>query len=224
MEQYERALAFWDENFSNAEAQEIIDWNLGSKIYQDILMHFCADKKMILDFGCGNGWASHFFAANSNANIIGIDQSMNAVKIAKETSKLNCYENTKFLAGNQTYLKSLPDDSFDAAFSNNVFDVIPTDLAETVFEQFKRILKPGAEILIALNYELTDKRAEEIKMKKFDKNCFELDGNLRAVNYSVEDWKKILGKYFEIIKYKGFNYDWDTAKAERRIFFLKNKK
>jgi len=224
MKQYERALVFWDENFSKQEAREIIDWNLGSKIYQDILIQFCANKKMILDFGCGSGWASHFFAANSCANIIGIDQSANAVKLAKETSKINCYESTKFLIGDESYLKTLPIDSFDAVFSNNVFDVIPTDLAESIFIEFQRILKPDAELLIVFNYEMSEKRAEEINMTKFGDNCYELDGNLRIVNYSVKEWEKILVKYFEIIKYKGFNYDWDTAKAERRIFILKNKK
>lgn len=223
MKEYENALGFWNEFFSMKEPDEIKEWELGSKTVEAALDRFCSDKKMILDFGCGSGWAAHFFSCKGGAKVLGVDQSVNAIELAKKTAKLNRYKNIKFMMRDERYLAKLPSGGIDGIFSNNVLDVIPTTITMRVLAEFRRILKKDAELLIILNFYLTPEMAQKLSMDDLGGNRYALNGNLRAVNYSGQDWRDIFSGFFEVLDFCTFSYDWDKAGVERRLFLLKNK-
>ena len=70
------------------------EWYLERYGYEDFegLKEFLANKSLILDAGCGLGRDAKMFAeANPKAKIVAVDQSENAIKVAKESLKeYNC--------------------------------------------------------------------------------------------------------------------------------------
>ncbi len=78
-------------------------------------------KAIILEVGCGHGVLSSLIARKkNNCNILGIDPSVNKIRMAK---KLWCnYKNLKFVTG---YIYSLKKQKFDVIIINDVLYLLP---------------------------------------------------------------------------------------------------
>ena len=75
---------------------------------------FTGFKKNILEVGCGTGQISVYFSIGSNNNIVGLDPTIESLKIAKNFTKKNEISNITFVNA----------DIFDDVLVDNFFDFI----------------------------------------------------------------------------------------------------
>ncbi len=125
------------------------------------------DKKKvlsILELGCGNGVDSIAFGGKGH-NVIGIDISPDAIKLAKKNNK---YNNVTFEVGDAENLK-YKDDQFDLVYSMAVLH--SSDLKKSISE-LSRVLKAGGKALLFLyqktEYEYNDETEENFKFKEIE--------------------------------------------------------
>lgn len=76
--------------------------------------NFIGHKKNILEVGCGTGQLSIYFSIGTNNNIVGLDPTLESLKLAKNFSDKNNIPNVKFVNA----------DIFDDVLSDNFFDFI----------------------------------------------------------------------------------------------------
>lgn len=75
---------------------------------------FIGYKKNVLEVGCGTGQLSNYFSIGTNNNIIGLDSTINSLKLAKNFADKNNLENIKFINA----------DIFDDVLKENIFEFI----------------------------------------------------------------------------------------------------
>ena len=75
---------------------------------------FIGHKKNVLEVGCGTGQLSIYFSIGVNNNIVGLDPTIESLKLAKNFSDKNNVTNIKFVNA----------DIFDDVLSDNYFDFI----------------------------------------------------------------------------------------------------
>jgi ubiquinone/menaquinone biosynthesis C-methylase UbiE len=97
------------------------------------------NQELLLDAGCGKGAYSEHFKDKGH-KVIGVDISINSLKLAQKIHRIYIYINST--------LENLPikESSIDKILCNDVLEHI-LDYKQ-VLEEFKRILKPGGEIIL----------------------------------------------------------------------------
>ncbi|MCS7106455.1 MAG: class I SAM-dependent methyltransferase, partial [Candidatus Aenigmarchaeota archaeon] len=137
--------------------------------------------KKILDAGCGGG-KDCLLMARKGAKVVGIDISPRMIEIARQrcNSQVEFYvrdmQNTDFLEGEFDVIVSL----FSLMYKKNL---------SLVFKEFRRILKKGGELILAVPHPIW-------KMMRYTKNYFfrgkryELHGKMKLFNYyrTTEDY------------------------------------
>ena len=108
---------------------------------------FIGYKKNVLEVGCGTGQLSIYFSIGANNNIVGLDPTIESLKLAKNFSDKNNITNIKFVNA----------DIFDDVLSDNYFDLIwcngvlhHTKDPYGAFEILVKSLKKEGYVLIGL--------------------------------------------------------------------------
>ena len=108
---------------------------------------FIGHKKNVLEVGCGTGQLSIYFSIGANNNIVGLDPTIESLKLAKNFSDKNNISNIKFVNA----------DIFDDVLSDNYFDLIwcngvlhHTKDPYGAFEILVKSLKKEGYVLIGL--------------------------------------------------------------------------
>jgi len=108
---------------------------------------FIGHKKNVLEVGCGTGQLSIYFSIGANNNIVGLDSTIESLKLAKNFSDKNNITNIKFVNA----------DIFDDVLSDNYFDLIwcngvlhHTKNPYSAFEILVKSLKKEGYVLIGL--------------------------------------------------------------------------
>ena len=108
---------------------------------------FIGHKKNVLEVGCGTGQLSIYFSIGTNNNIVGLDPTIESLKLAKNFSDKNNITNIKFVNA----------DIFDDVLSDNYFDLIwcngvlhHTKDPYGAFEILVKSLKKEGYVLIGL--------------------------------------------------------------------------
>lgn len=176
--------------------QTQFDWFLTLYGFENeqALVNFLADKKFILDAGCGLGYKSAWFAELApHATVIGVDISDAAYIAAKNYEHLS---NLYFLKGDiaDTGLKA---DSIDFVVCDQV--IMHTEKPHETFRHLAEITKKGGEFACyvyakkALPRELVDdsfrNQTHEIsseEMWEFSEQLTELGKRLSELNVSFE--------------------------------------
>lgn len=91
----------------------------------------------VLDVGCGIGDFVRF-----RANTIGADINGHNVDYCVQQGL-----DAKLIEDNHL---SFADDSFDGVMLDNVLEHIPSDMADSVIEEIRRVLKPGGNIVVGV--------------------------------------------------------------------------
>lgn len=177
----------------------------------------------VLDYGCGNAWAG-IIAAKSGC------PDVTAADVAKGGA-----ESAEFYAGffdvsdkihvkliDPDWLSSVADETFDGLFCSNVLDVVPIETSQDIIVQLARVAKKGAQVGIGLNFHMSREKAKERGIELVGGRMLYVDGVLRMVSFSDDEWAKMFAPYFEVEALEHFA--WPGEKAEtRRLFHLRKK-
>lgn len=186
-------------------------------------LNLLKDSKNVIDYGCGNGWASIIMAKLGTSKITAVDLNENPIKqlnLFKKAYEVD--DKITSLIIDDNWLKMQKDDSYDGFFSSNVIDVIPLNISESIIKEAKRILKKYSYAIFSINYYIS---IDEMKKRKWDvkDNSAFIDGILRLTSLSDEEWISVFTKYFNVIDV--IHYAWPEEENEnRRLFILKNDK
>jgi len=105
------------------------------------------ESKKILDVGCGSGLYTLTFLKLGADFVAGQDISEEAVNSTIDTCKKNGFSNFSIKKGNcETLL--FDDNSFDLAFSGDVFEHITKEQKINFINEIYRVLKPGGLLTI----------------------------------------------------------------------------
>ena len=107
---------------------------------------FIGYKKKILEVGCGTGQLSIFFSINTNNEIIGLDPTIESLKLARNFADNNKLTNVEFV--NAIFDDVLVDNYFDFIWCNGVLH--HTKDPKLAFETLSKSLKNNGYILLGL--------------------------------------------------------------------------
>ncbi|MFA6755836.1 MAG: class I SAM-dependent methyltransferase, partial [Bacilli bacterium] len=156
----------------------------------------------VLEIGCADGYSLMYtnLYGKKVCFCLGIDTSINAINLAKETIKLSKLENINFELSSNASLDLINDNSFDGIICSNVLDVLPIEVAKGIIINIDRILCPNGYLFLKFNYYVSEELKSRIKgMVNMGENCYSLNGVLRLHNEPIEYWKKLF-KDYKVIK------------------------
>jgi len=103
-------------------------------------------NQRILECGCGTGQLSHFLQLNNN-HVLGVDMTLNSLKLAIEHKRRNRLTRSGFVQMNVFDL-AVRDDFFDVVISHGVLH--HTFDARKAFACIARKVKPGGIVMVGL--------------------------------------------------------------------------
>lgn len=227
-DKYNNLINFWDNAFNRSSEQKE---EFKKSIKEDTWLYLAPSEKLfqaaksiscynnVLDYGCGSGWASIIISKNKVKHILSVDVSKNGIDLVNIYKDIYKLDNLDTLVINKDWLKTVPSNTFDALICSNVLDVLPFDITKDIIKEFHRILKKDSKVVIGLNFYITEEMKSTKKLDLVNDELY-VDGILRLLNKSDDEWKKIFNKYFEIEKLEYFAWPNET-KETRRLFYLK---
>lgn len=180
-------------------------------------------RKNVLDFGCGNGWAAIAAAKSGCPSVTAADAAQNAVETARLCSEmLGVDDRVRPICVEDGWLKSVPDDKYDGFICCNVLDIVPPETAEEILYEAARIVTDEADVVIGVNKWLSPEAAAEKGIELTEEGKVIMDGVLRLVSKTDEEWEELLSRFFTV---EGMEYyAWpDEAEEKRRLFRLRKK-
>ncbi len=225
-------LAFWDQAFAIPEGAKEADRKEGPGSWEELapseklLRAVCAldNRKKVLDFGCGNGWAAIAAAKSGCPEVTAADPAPNAVDAAAFFAELfGVRERIRPICGGSDWLKTVPAETFDGLICSNVLDVIPPETAEELLRELARALTPDAGIVIGLNYYLSPESAAEKGLALTDGCLLYQGGVLRLVSRTDEEWTERFAPCFTVESLAYFAWPGE-AEERRRVFRLRRRR
>ncbi len=232
-EDYEASKVFWNTAFAmddetKKEAENSVDkendWKqmaASEKMFKAV--QSLGTRKRVLDYGCGEGWAAIIAAKSGCKDVTGAETASNAAEMAQFYVKLFELENSVQVQHiSEQWITEIPAESYDGIFCSNVLDVVPEEVAEVILGNFKRIAEKEASVIIGMNYYMEPKDNEERNIKVKGGKYVYLNGVLRMVTRTDEEWTEILSRYFTVERLVHFAWPGEDAER-RRLFYLKKK-
>ncbi|XFA98571.1 class I SAM-dependent methyltransferase [Candidatus Izemoplasma sp. B36] len=198
----EKLINFWDEWFKKVEPQKINpdDAKIGNELDQ-YLKELGDVSEKILDLGTGTGYGL-LMAKLLGKKVkygLGIDPAKNAINYIEKTCELSGIKDVEFRVGNHKNLNDFSDGYFDGIICSNVLDVVPEETSNDMIKEISRLLKPNGLFVLKINFYLTDELIKKINMEEVAKNTYTINGIVRGLNFTVDEWVKRL-KEFELVK------------------------
>jgi SAM-dependent methyltransferase len=133
-------LTYAEGNFQNENAPHL---KVDKKLIRSL---FDLDNKKVLDFGCGMGGMSLWYASNWSCEVLGVDIDQHHIDIANLLRDKHQQYNVHF--ERRDVLQHPLDDSYDFIFMNDVAEHIPLPVLTDIFKQFTRVLKPDGILFV----------------------------------------------------------------------------
>ena len=232
LKDYETLLEHWNTVFRlTREEKDRSEWTAREDGWKDLtpsekLIEAAAslkDCKNVLDYGSGCGWAGIAMAKYGCQNITCADPALNAKEMAEfYARRFGVAENVHPVHITDSWLSEVPEGSYDGFFCSNVLDVIPPEMAEEILQNASRIVRNNSPVIISLNYYMPDEFVKERGLDCRNGNMIYIDGILRLVNRSDEEWRELLSRYFTVEKLDYFAWPGETSET-RRLFYLRKK-
>ena len=216
---WDRAFAMTEEDRSQVAQQGGDGWK--SMAPSEKLFRAAASlgsRARVLDYGCGDAWAGIIAAKSGCPDVTAVDPSRSAVEAAGFHSRLYGTDGRiRILRIDPDWIGTVPDSSYDGLICSNVLDVVPPETARTMIREMARILAPGAAGVIGLNYYLSPEEAAERNWTLEGGVSLYMDGVLRLVSRTDEEWTRLFSPLFEVESLEHFA--WPGEKEERRRLF-----
>ena len=101
-------------NYKNDDNKSTILAKGNKNILASQFKKFIGYNKNVLEVGCGTGQISNYFSIGTNNNVVGLDPTIESLKLASNFAKKNDIQNVKFVNA----------DIFDDVLKDNFFDFI----------------------------------------------------------------------------------------------------
>ena len=180
--------------------------------------------RKVLDYGCGSAWAAIIAAKHGCRDVTAVDAAAGAARAAGFYAALyGVEEQVRTFRIEPDWLQTVPDGTYDGVICSNVLDVIPPETAGAILREIARIAAPGATAVVGLNFYLSKEAAAARNMELTDSRMLYVDGVLRLVSRTDEEWAGLFEPYFTVEKLDHFA--WPGEKTEsRRLFLLRRKR
>ena len=224
-------IGFWDKAFALSEEQRAEAKKQGAEDWRELAPSeklfraacFLGQKKKVLDFGCGDAWASIIAAKSGCEDVTAVDAAPGAVRAARfYTEVYGVEERVHAVRGAAGWLAGVPSGTFDGMICSNVLDVIPPETAETILRESARILTRDAVVMIGLNYFLSPEAADARGMELTEGNRLYINGILRLVSRTDEEWTRIFSPWYTVERLEHFAWPGE-AEETRRLFRLRRR-
>ncbi len=225
---YKKLKTFWDKNFILTEEakKEILEYDrdtdykvLAPSEKLIIACNELGSKNKVLDYGAGFGFASIIAKRAGAKEVIAFDTSKNACDLALYYADY-FKADINYVASDEKWLLNEEDNKYDGIICSNVLDVLPLDVSKNIMKNLARVAKCDALIIIGLNYYVDVNKIPPKDGKKT--NLLYIDGILRLLSLTDEEWANLFKDYFEVVKLEHFSWQGEE-KELRRLFFLKKK-
>lgn len=139
--QLDRSLEYAERNFLDNSARHLqVD-----KAF--LAQHFDLNGKLVLDFGCGMGGMSLWYASNWHCKVHGVDIDGHHIQVAEVLRDRHDLRNVEF--EKRDILETPLADTYDCAMLNDVAEHIPYPILEGILRQIGQHLRPGGRIFIS---------------------------------------------------------------------------
>ena len=226
---YLNLVEFWNSAFAmNEEEKKQILSEIDPNSYEnlapskkqfDVLTSF-KDKKNVLDYGCGTGWASIIMTKSGAKKVTAVDVAQNSITmldVYKEAYKVE----DKIVAFqiDENWLSQEKEATRDGFFCSNVIDVVPIEMAKNIVKESARVTTKDALVVFSLNYYIDPQIMKERGHDVDGANIY-INGVLRLLALTDEEWTTIFKQYYKDVSL--IYYAWPgEAKEMRRLFLLK---
>ena len=105
------------------------------------------DGKRIMDFGCGMGGMTLWYASNWDCEVHGVDIDGHHIEVANQIKQKHNVTNVHFAKRN--VIEDPLDGKFEYVFLNDVVEHIPLDILQNIFLQLEKVLAPGGRIFVS---------------------------------------------------------------------------
>lgn len=138
---YHEGISYAEQNFLDDNANHLrVDKNLLREMFD-------LSGKKVLDFGCGMGGMTLWYARQWNCSVHGVDIDRHHIQIAKDLQQKHGVENVTFEVRN--ILTEPLSDRYDFIVLNDVAEHIPYPVLEEVFCSLRKLLTPDGRIFIS---------------------------------------------------------------------------
>ena len=198
----------WTEEQGRAEAAE--RWG---RMESHLLRLRRPTDVTMLDFGCGDGRFSRFLA-DAGLKIHAVDVAPKRVAVAKSECALRGHDVVVHLV--ERGQLPFPDASLDGLFTNVVLLHIPDDEFDATAAELRRVLKPGALVLMCENTTAYHARTSSIGHVVFRSGLDAKNHDYRTVQYTdaVKAGEKT-DLVYEILEHQGRNKKQDNVTIEK---------
>lgn len=138
---YHEGITYAEQNFLDDNANHLrVDKNLLRKMFN-------LDGKKILDFGCGMGGMTLWYARQWDCTVHGFDIDRHHIQIAKDLQEKHQVKNVRFEVRN--ILTHPVHDKYDFIVLNDVAEHIQYPILEEIFCSLRNVLAEGGHIFIS---------------------------------------------------------------------------
>jgi 2-polyprenyl-3-methyl-5-hydroxy-6-metoxy-1,4-benzoquinol methylase len=138
---YQEGIAYAEQNFLNEGANHL-------RVDKQLLReNFDLNNKKVLDFGCGMGGMTLWYASNWDCQVFGVDIDRHHIKIANDLKERHHVKNATFEVRN--VLDRPFDEKFDFIVLNDVAEHIQLPILEQIFKVLSKCLAPGGSIYVS---------------------------------------------------------------------------
>ena len=228
----DRALiGFWDRAFTLTEEdkKELTENGAGDlkslapseKLY--LAAASLGSRKKVLDYGCGSAWAGIIAAKCGCPDVTAADPAPRAAESAQFYAALyGVQDSLKACRIGRDWLGTVPENTYDGLICSNVLDVVPPETAEEIIAETTRIVTSDARAVIGLNYYLSPDTAAAKGLGLTDGCMLYIDGILRLVSRTDEEWAALFSPFYTVEKLEYFAWPGEQAET-RRLFTLKKR-
>ena len=223
IEFWDKALALSEEDRQACQEEEA-DWRElapSEKLFR--AAESLGQKKKVLDYGCGNGWAGIIAAKSGCPDVTAVDVSAGPVEAAQFFAGLfGAGDRMQVRCEAPDWLAGVPAGTYDGLICSNVLDIVPPETAEAILREAARVVTADADVIIGLNYYLSPEKAAARGLELQDGCKLYVDGVLRLVSRSDGEWAEIFSPYFTVERLEYFAWPGEETET-RRLFRLRKK-